>query len=612
MTFLTNDVLVRSIKTIQQAVTDGKLTDSAEGNIKQWLTEPHYEKYALGIVQLIEEADFKQLDRLFWEIIPFGTGGRRGLMSQFGSATMNPRTIAESAHGLAVHLKSVETDHSQLKGVVACDTRNRSQEFAQLTATTMAAHGLQVFYFETFRSTPLLSFAVRHLNCNVGVMITASHNPPSDNGFKAYWSTGGQVLEPHDQGIIDAVYEAGEIPTIDFDEAVAQGKIVIVGDKIDTAYINAVVEMSLSAERNISAVFTPLHGVGETSLYAVLMQAGFESVTVLESQRTPDGNFTNVPDQLPNPERTEVYAPAMEEAKQTGAEIILASDPDADRLGVCVKDYKGEFVHLTGNQVGALILDYIVRKRTETGTLSPEHFVVETLVTTPLVAAIAKANNLKIVDDLLVGFKYIGQTMDALGADKFVFGTEESLGYLAGEYARDKCASIAALYLLEAAAELQTLKKTLLDRLDEIYLQHGFFQEGQQSKYCHGSKGHQQIQQLMQAFRSNPPTELAGISFTRVRDYGTHEIRQLPENRPIQNIPQPQGDLIFLESATGEWECQIAIRPSGTEPKIKFYFFAKADCSTGAKALETIKQNSAIQFEKLRIALSTWVENVLK
>ena len=612
MTSLTDDALNDYIKTIQQAVTDDKLTTSAEKNITQWLTEPHYAKYASSIVALIEAADFKQLDTLFWEVIPFGTGGRRGLMSEFGSATMNDRTIAESAYGLAVYLKSVEADHSQLSGVVACDTRNRSQEFAKLTATTMAAQGLQVFYFATFRSTPLLSFAVRHLNCNVGVMITASHNPPSDNGFKAYWSTGGQILAPHDQGIIDAVYQAGDIPTINFDDAVAEGKIVIVGNDVDTAYINAVTAMSLSTAREISAIFTPLHGVGETSLYATLKQAGFESVTVLKSQQTPDGNFTNVPDQLPNPERTEVFTPAIKEAKSTGATIILASDPDADRLGVCVKDDAGQFVHLTGNQVGALILDYIIGKRTEAKTLSPEHFVVETLVTTPLVAAIAQANDLTVVDDLLVGFKYIGQTMDELGADKFVFGTEESLGYLAGEYARDKCASVAALYLLEAAAELQIDKKTLLNRLDEIYLQHGFYQEGQRSKYCHGSQGHQQIQQLMQAFRSNPPTELAGIIFSRVRDYGEHEIRQLPENSHIQNIPHPQGDLIFLESATGKWECQIAIRPSGTEPKIKFYFFAKANKPENASALEEVKQNSTTQFNKLQDALSTWVEETLK
>lgn len=612
MSSLTDETFARSIETIQKANAAGQLTADSVKNITRWLTESHYAKYASAIVTLIENEDFKQLDRLFWEIIPFGTGGRRGLMSEFGSATMNDRTIAESAHGLAAYLKSVEEDHTSLSGVVACDTRNRSQAFAKLTATTMAAHGLKVFYFDSFRSTPLLSFAVRHLNCNVGVMITASHNPPSDNGFKAYWSSGGQVLAPHDRGIIDAVYEAGEIPTIDFDEAVAAGKIVIVGAEVDTPYIQAVVEMSLSSNRDISAIFTPLHGVGETSLFAAVKSAGFESVSILKLQQTPDGNFTNVPDQLPNPERTEVFIPAIEQAMKSGETIILASDPDADRLGVCVKNDAGEFVHLTGNQVGALILDYIISKRTEAETLSPEHFVVETLVTTPLVAAIAKANNLKVVNDLLVGFKYIGQTMDELGADKFVFGTEESLGYLAGEYARDKCASIAALYLLEAAADLKLVNKSLLNRLNEIYLEQGFFQEGQRSKYCHGPQGHQQIQQLMQTFRTSPPIELAGITFTRVRDYGQHQIRQLPDNSPLQPLPHPQGDLIFLESASGEWECQIAIRPSGTEPKIKFYFFAKSASPENMESLEVIKQNSAIQFENLQNSLSTWVEDVLE
>ena len=594
------------LQAVNEAAAGDKLTSGAVTNITRWLSSSHYSQYHAGIIALIKEQNFDELDKLFWEVIPFGTGGRRGPMSEFGSATMNSRTIAESAQGLAVYLKqqSSKAEHS---GVIACDTRNRSQEFAKLTATTLAANGLKVYYFNSFRSTPELSFAVRHLQCDVGVMLTASHNPPSDNGFKAYWSTGGQVLSPHDKGIIDAVYQAGDIPTVDFDEAVEQGKIVVVGEEVDKAYINAVAAMSLSDCRDISAIFTPLHGVGETSIYKVLQQTGFSDVEIFTPQQEPDGNFTNVPDQLPNPERTEVFQPAIEYASQTDATLILASDPDADRLAICVKNESGKFIHLTGNQTGALLLDYILRKRTD---LTPEHFVVETLVTTPLIAAIARKHQLKAVNDLLVGFKYIAETMDALGADKFVFGVEESLGYLAGEYARDKCASIAALYILEAAAELQTAGKTLLDRLDEIYLEQGLYLEGQRSKYCHGSQGSEQIQQLMQTFREQPPATLGDVTLKQVRDYGEHEIRQLPHNSHLQNLPQPEGNLLFFDSAAGNFQCQIAVRPSGTEPKIKFYFFAQAKCSTEA-TLEEEKEQAHQKFSSLQAALADWVEAAL-
>ncbi|MEZ6144287.1 MAG: phospho-sugar mutase [Planctomycetaceae bacterium] len=594
---------------IKVATEQGALSSGAQENLTRWLTEPQYSDYVSSIVKLIDADEWGTLDRLFWEVIPFGTGGRRGLMAEFGSATINRRTIAESAHGLAAYLKSQDITDGNV--VIAHDTRNRSQEFARLTATTIAAHGFHVFLFGEYRSTPELSFAVRHLNCHAGVMITASHNPPSDNGFKAYWSTGGQVLPPHDKGIIDCVYQAGEIPTIDFDEAVSSGRISLIGEAVDDAYLSTVVDMSLSSVRELPGLYSPLHGVGETVCYEVLQRAGFDGIAIYEPHRQPNGNFPNVADHFPNPERTVIFEPLIAHAKQHGQDVILASDPDADRLGVCVKGSNGEYVHLTGNQIGSLIADYILRKRDAAGELTPEHFVVETLVTTPLIGAVAKSHGVRVIDDLLVGFKYIGQTMDAEGPDKFVFGAEESLGYLAGTYARDKDAGIAALYLSECAAELRQDGKTLLDRLDELYVEHGYFWEGQTSKVCEGAEGSKQIGQIIEAFRSGPPQELAGLPLASVRDFGTHEVRSLPANVKADDLPEPQGNLLFFETApTDGITIHIAVRPSGTEPKIKFYMFAKSDVS-GADQLMACKVSTSTKMDRVRESLMAWIDGVL-
>ncbi|MFO1019222.1 MAG: phospho-sugar mutase [Planctomycetales bacterium] len=605
---MTASTPARALELASQAVAAKKLSPSALENLKRWLTEPQYAKFVPAILKDVDAADFAKLDQMFWEIIPFGTGGRRGVMGDYGSASMNPRTVAESADGLAKYLKQA-TGKEGGSGVIAHDSRNRSVEFAKLTATTLAANGLTVYYFEGCRSTPELSFAVRHLKCDVGVVVSASHNPPADNGFKAYWSNGAQVLPPHDKGIIDWVYKAGEIPTLDFDAGVQSGKIKVIGADVDKAYIQSVASLSLSDARDVKAVFTPLHGVGETSVYQVIHTAGFQQVKIFEPQREQNGNFPNVPDQLPNPERPVVFDPAI--ATAGDADVILASDPDADRLGLAVKDKSGKFQHLTGNRIAILLADYILRKRKAAGTLTPQHYVVETLVTTPLVAQLAKSSGIRAFDDLLVGFKYIAQVMDREGPDKFVFGAEESLGYLCGQYARDKDAAVAALYTLENAAELKAQGKTLLDRLDEIFAEQGYFLEGQISKTCEGAQGKQQIDQLMQAFRAKPPTELAGIALGRVRDYGKHEIRSLPKNEKAQDLPQPSGDLLFFDSVPGPIEISIAVRPSGTEPKIKFYCFARAACSQPDK-LPEVRTATDAAMKAAQQALSAWLDATLK
>eukprot|EP00913_Durusdinium_trenchii_P022807 g21411.t1 len=528
-------------------------------------------------------------------------------MADFGSATINDRTIAESAHGLAEYCKN-QSGYDDGRAVVSCDTRNRSMDFARLTATTLAAHGFHVFFFETHRSTPELSFAVRHLKCDIGVMISASHNPPSDNGFKAYWSHGGQVLWPHDEGIIECVYGAQEIPEMDFDHAVSSGYIEIVGDEIDRAYVDAVAALSKSDARNVSALFSPLHGVGETSVAKVLAAAGFADVEIFDLNREPNGDFPNVPGHLPNPERPEVYQPMIDRARDSGAEIILASDPDADRLGIAVRDAEGKFTILSGNQTGVLITDYILNKFDKSAADISDHYVVETLVTTPMISAIAKSHGARAIDDLLVGFKYIGQTMDNEGPDTFLFGAEESLGYLAGTYARDKDAAVAALFMLEYAAELKQGGKTLLDRLDALYCEHGFHIESQRSKACQGPRGKEQVQELLQAFRTAPPTAFSGVPLAQVRDYSSHAVRSLPDNAQILDLPAPSGELLIFDSANVGQSYSIAVRPSGTEPKIKFYFFAQSLCESPDELADVKTQTEGLMLS-LQAEFMKWEQS---
>lgn len=596
------------VAAIEAAGAAAQLTAGAVQNLKRWVTESGYAAYVPQIAEWVAAGRFAELETLFWEVLPFGTGGRRGLMADFGSATMNSRTVAESAAGIATYLKRVK---GSLEGraVIAHDTRLRSREFAELTARVFAAAGLKVYLFNSHRSTPELSFAVRHLRCDVGVMISASHNPPSDNGVKVYWSSGGQVLPPHDKGIIECVYETNEIPLVTLEHALSEYRVEPVPEEVDDAYVRAVRTLSLSSAREISVVYTPLHGVGETSVFRVLDEAGFEDVHIFEPHRTPDGNFPNVPRNLPNPELTAVFGPPIETARERQADLVLASDPDADRLGVAVRNSAGEYVPISGNRIGVLLADYVIRKRKAIGTLGRGNFVVETLVTTPLIGAIARSYKLRVYDDLLVGFKYIAQVVDREGAERFVLGCEESLGYLAGGYARDKDAAIAALYLCECAAELKRQGRTLLDRLDELYLEYGYYTESQRSEMAQGAQGRAQIDTLLNAFAATPPQSLAGIPLARVRDYVKHEIRSLPSNTWAAALPSPSGDLVFFESAPGDLEISFAVRPSGTEPKIKFYFFARMKLAS-PEMLPAAKSQADGKLREVADALSAWVQEI--
>ena len=597
---------------IDQAAKDGHLTGDSPANLRSWLTRECVSEYQLRITELIRAGNWQKLDAMFWTAIPFGTGGRRGPMGEMGPATINDRTIAESAHGMVVYLRTTgcKTGGS---AVIAHDTRHNSAHFARITACTMAAHGLKVFLFDGHRSTPELSYAVRKLGCNIGVVISASHNPPADNGFKAYWDNGAQVIPPHDKGIVREVEKADVIPTVDFALAVADGSIQIVGSDIDNDYVAEVVKLSESPARSISAVYTPLHGVGETNVYAVITAAGFQNVSIFEPHRTADGNFPNVPNHFPNPETLEVFSPVVDWIAATGnsAELILASDPDADRLGVMVRNRTGGFTALSGNQVGALITDFLFRKRKASGRFSPQDYVVETLVTTPLTRAVAAHHGARCFFELLVGFKYIAQTMEEQGTAHFVFGTEESIGFLAGAYCRDKDASVAALYILELAGELAAEGKSLLTQLDQLYKDCGYHSEGQKSIYCEGPTGKAKIDGLMQTLRQTPPAQFGSVRFTEACDYSTGRCISIPAGSPLPEITHPRGDLLIYKSdASQSVRVQIAGRPSGTEPKIKFYLFCQSDIINGNLTAARVAGDQAMM--EVQQGLGDWAQQQLK
>ena len=605
-----SDELEQSLNAIRIAVERGQLTDSAAENLNRWLRESYYAEYRQALHRLVSQSNFDELDRLFWERIPFGTGGRRGPMADFGSATINARTIAESAYGLGEYVKRFRnrlTDSRQSSpphAVVAFDSRHRSLEFAQGTATVLAASGFLVFLFSEPRSTPELSFAVRYLQCDAGVMISASHNPPTDNGFKAYWSNGGQVLPPHDAGIIACVDAATEITKLNFHEGVRNGRIVLLGPTVDSAYVDAVCALSLSSERAVRALYTPLHGVGESSVFRVIRQLGFEGVTIFVAQRSLDGDFPNVPDHLPNPERSEVFIPAIQEAELIDAELILASDPDADRLAVAVRDATGHFVILSGNQLGALLTDYVLSRRALQGSMTPEHFVVETLVTTPLIQAIATDYGLAIVSDVLVGFKPIAAEVDARGVERFVFAAEESIGFMAGDYCRDKDGAIGAIYVLELAAQLKRQNRTLLDQLCVLHSKYGFHYELTRSITCTGSTGRRRIEHLMHRLRDQPPRSVGCCRFESVRDFLRGETRQLPSNEKSESRNHPSGDMLMFEGMSGDHCLTIAIRPSGTEPKLKLYGFIRTSPDRSSLANQEQARSSLTD---VMIEMESWL-----
>jgi phosphoglucomutase len=605
-----------ALEQVAESEASGRISAAAAAGIRRWLTEAPYERYRPRLEQEIAAGRWAELDDAFYAVLPFGTGGRRGRMYPVGTNVLNERTIAESARGLADYLVAQKGPGARLSCVIARDTRHHSREFAELCARVLAASGFKVYLFPEPRSTPLLSTAVRHLKCDAGIMITASHNPPSDNGFKCYSSTGGQVIPPDDAGIIACVEEASRrtIPEKNLDEALRDGSVVLVGPAEDEYFLNAVVGESVSHARDLKIVYTPMHGVGESAVAAALLRAGFRDVNVLASQRTPDGDFPNVPGHVSNPEIPQTLEAAIAEAKATGAELVIASDPDADRIGVAVPetgDPAGNWVALDGNQIGALLAAFVMKQTEAQGRLRHDHYLVTTLVTSRMARALAEREGVRVEDDLLVGFKWIAERIDEAGHAGFLFGFEESHGYLKGDHARDKDAAVAALLFAELAATVKDRKQTVLEYLDDLYIDVGHYGERQINKTLEGREGAVEIRRLMAAFREMPPLHIGGLDVVEVHDYKTHEIRPIATKGEPRLLPRPSGDLLIFHLS--QHGARFAVRPSGTEPKIKFYLFARTGTEgvTDRATLAGVKEQTARRLDLMARDIEKYVQSAL-
>ncbi len=579
---------------LETAKSQGQLTESAVKNISDWLNQPRYAEYREELVAHIERGDWKKLDDAFWTVIPFGTGGRRGRMYPIGSNAINDRTIGESAQGLADYVLS-QPMSGRLSCAIAYDTRHRSRHFAELCASIMVANGFEVVFLDGYRATPQLSFAVRNFGCACGIMVTASHNPPSDNAVKVYWSTGGQVLPPHDEKIIDGVMQVQQIRRVAFDQALAEGKIRFVTQEVDEKFQQAALKCAWKGSRDVKIVYSPLHGVGGFVVPSLLRAAGFTEVHEYGPHSSPDGDFPNVPGHVSNPENPAVFDAIVVYAKSIGADIALATDPDCDRMGCSCPltlDPASPWATLNGNQLGVLLTDYVISKRKQAGDLPKDAYVIKTLVTSEMIRGVAESNGVRCEGNIHVGFKWIAGLMDACGPEGFLFGTEESHGYLIGTYARDKDGAAACLLMAQLAADLKAGGKTLHQRLDELMIEHGVYIEDLINVQMEGSQGMSDMKKLMEKLRTTPPASIGGLPVLAVRDYGSL-VRRTAQGAS-EAIEAPKSNMLMLELGNIDGVSSgnaIAVRPSGTEPKIKFYLFGHETLSESSQAgLQQAKQ----------------------
>lgn len=568
----------QALDSISQAAKDNLLSPGAVENVTRWLKEDRYSDYLSKVLEHIEAKKWKALDDAFWTVIPFGTGGRRGRMYEIGSNAINDRTIGESAQGLADYVKSVKEAGATLRCAIAYDTRHRSRHFAELCASIMVANGFEVFFLDDYRATPQLSFAVRSKECDCGIMVTASHNPPSDNAVKVYWSTGGQVMPPHDAKIIDRVMSCQAIHTVPFDKALSEGKVKIITKEIDRDYLHAAVQFAWKGPRDIRILYSPLHGVGGFAVMPLLKAAGFNDVVAYAPHWEPSGDFPNVPGHVSNPENTIVFEAPIENAKLIKADIVIATDPDCDRLGCAAPlttDLNGPWATLNGNQMGAILADYVLCKMEEAGTLTPKHYIIKTLVTTDLTRLVAEHHGIRCEGNIHVGFKWIAGLTDAVGPEYFAFGTEESHGYTIGTYARDKDGAVACLLMAQLAADCKSKGISLHHYLDQLFLTHGYHMEDLLNVQMEGSEGMINMKRLMQAFRTTPPKTVGGLNVAAIRDYKdlSRKIIGGEKDGQVEQMDAPKTDMIVLDLA--EPGNYVAVRPSGTEPKVKFYFFSR-------------------------------------
>ncbi|MCY9660476.1 phospho-sugar mutase [Paenibacillus chondroitinus] len=541
-----------------------------------WLNDPAVDAETKKELLAIRE-DEKEIEDRFYKDLEFGTGGLRGVIGA-GTNRINVYTVGRASQGLAQYVNSTGVQSPSI--VLAYDSRHMSPEFALEAALVFAGNGVKAYLFKTLHATPQLSFAVRYLGATAGVVVTASHNPPEYNGYKVYGADGGQLVPQFAEQVIAEVQSIDsfdKVKKLSQQEAEDQGLLVWLGEDVDQAYIKAVTAISQNPEviKEISddfrVIFTPLHGAGNVPVRAVLQTLGFGQVRVVAEQELPDAQFSTV--KSPNPEEREAFTLAIAQAKDWNADIIIGTDPDADRMGAVVKDQNGEYFVLTGNQSGAIMVNYLLSSLKERGTLPANGVVVKTIVTSEMGAVIADHYGIPTLNTL-TGFKYIGEKMtqfEQTGEQTFLFGYEESYGYLAGDYARDKDAVIAAMLIAEAAAYYKKQGKTLYEVLQELYESFGYFLEKLESRTLKGKDGVEQIGRMVEAWRTNPPTEIAGTPVTAMEDYAKGV-----NGLPLENV-------LKFKLEDGSWFC---LRPSGTEPKIKFYFAVKG--SSGAEAAEQL------------------------
>ena len=564
---------------------------------KQWLSPSFDEGTRKSVQAMLDNSDKTELIECFYKDLEFGTGGLRGIMGS-GSNRMNIYTVGMATQGFANYLKKNFAGRSSVSVVVCHDCRNNSRLFAETVADIFSANGIKVYLFDDMRPTPECSFAIRHLGCQAGVNITASHNPREYNGYKAYWEDGAQVLSPHDVGIID---EVNKVKVDDVKFTGDKSLIQIIGEEVDNAYLEQVQTVSIDPEvikrqKDLKIVYTPLHGTGMMLIPQSLKKWGFENVHCVKEQMVRSGDFPTV--KSPNPENGEALTLALRDAKEMDADIVMASDPDADRVGMACKNDKGEWILINGNQTCLIFLYYIITNRIKTGKMKPTDFIVKTIVTTETIKQIADKQHIE-MRDCYTGFKWIAREIAlSEGKQQYIGGGEESYGFLAEDFVRDKDAVSACSLLAEICAYAKDQGKTLYDLLMDIYIEYGFSKETTINVVRPGKSGADEIQAMMSNFRKNPPTELGGSKVVLVKDYLTLEQKDAEGN--VEKIDMPATSNVL------QWFCEdntkVSVRPSGTEPKIKFYLEIKGNMKC-AGCYERCDKESAEKVEAIKKTL---------
>jgi len=553
--------------------------------VNSWLQGSYDDDVKQQIQSLLDEKAYTELTDSFYRDLEFGTGGLRGTMGP-GSNRINKYTIGAATQGLANYLKK-KYPGEKVKVAIAHDSRNNADLFSTITAEVFSANDIHVYYFNALRPTPELSFAVRHFGCKSGVMLTASHNPKEYNGYKAYGADGGQFVSPDDKAVMDEVAAISSVDEIKFNRVDAN--IEEIGAEIDELYLSEITKLSVSPEaiqrqKDLKIVYSPIHGTGITLVPQALKRFGFENVILVEEQITPDGNFPTVV--YPNPEEKEALTLALKKAKEVDADLVLATDPDADRVGIAVKNTNNEFILLNGNQTGAMLINYLLSAWEEKGKLTGKEYIVKTIVTTNLIEQIAKAKNVTFYNTL-TGFKYIGELMTKFeGKQTFIGGGEESYGYLIGELVRDKDAVVSSAFIAEMTAYYKDKGSSLFEALLDTYVQYGFYKEKLISLTKKGKTGAEEIKAMMETYRTNPPATLGGSKVITLKDYEKGIETDLTSNT-TKPLEFPASDVLQFITEDGSI---ISARPSGTEPKIKFYCSVNGKLANTAAYAETDKQ----------------------